>query len=160
MVRPVGSTVYTSSALHYVQVYGNTEPYKVTSMVEFIGVLSVDPALAHFEDEGDEDPFQTETAAERKVHSPPPSLIPRLHCIVARCLAHSNPLLPSNLTTPIKSTGMDGNTALIMSSYTPIASFPDSHLGMKYGNETWLVLTADILCLQCIHSCVHWMCVP
>ena len=80
-------------------------------MVEFIGVLSVDPALAHFEDGGDEeqhlvDPFQTETAAERRVHSPPPSLIPRLHCIVARCLTHSNPLLPSNLTTPIKSTGM------------------------------------------------------
>ena len=120
MVHPVGST---SSALHYVQVYGNIEPYKVTSMVEFIGVLSVDPALAHFEDVGDEelqlvDPFQTETAAERKVHSPPPSLIPRLHCIVARCLAHSNPLLPSNLTTLIKSTGMDGNTSFIMSSYT------------------------------------------
>ena len=81
-------------------------------MVEFIGVLSVDPALAHFEDGGDEeqqlvDPFQTETAAERRVHSPPPSLIPRLHCIVARCLTHSNPLLPSNLTTPIKSTGMN-----------------------------------------------------
>ena len=105
---PRGETLVLHQRSSHHQVYANAESYKVASMMEFIGVLSVDPALAHFEEEGDGqlgDPLQVETAAERKAHSPPPSLIPRLHCIVARCLSHSNPLLPSNLTTPIKRTG-------------------------------------------------------
>ena len=76
-------------------------------MVEFIGVLSVDPALAQFEHPEDEDSITAEMAAEHKAHSPPPSLIPRLHCIMARKLAHSNPLLPSNLTTPVETTGTE-----------------------------------------------------
>lgn len=104
----LGETLVLHQQSAHHQVYANAESYKVASMMEFIGVLSVDPALAHFEEEGEGqlgDPLQVETAAERKAHSPPPSLIPRLHCIVARCLSHSNPLLPSNLTTPIKRTG-------------------------------------------------------
>lgn len=88
--------------------------YKVTSMVEFVGVLSVDASLAHFEvDEshGQQahalvDPLGGETAAERKTHSPPPSLIPRLHAITTRILSHSCPLLPRELTPPVNSSSM------------------------------------------------------
>ncbi len=80
-------------------------------MVEFIGVLSVDPHLAHFE--GEEEGGQTvsvgidllETAAERQARSPPPSLIPRLHCITARPLFHSHPLIPDSVTIPVERAG-------------------------------------------------------
>lgn len=78
-------------------------------MVEFIGVLSVDPSLVNFGsiDEGNSlvDPIGEETMAERKAHSPPPSLIPRLHVITARLLAHSCPLLPREITQPVSSSG-------------------------------------------------------
>lgn len=36
-----------------------------------------------------------ETAEEQRVHSPPASLVPRLHMIYAKSLPHNNPLLPS-----------------------------------------------------------------
>ena len=93
--------------------YADFDSYKVTSMVEFIGVLSVDPAMAHFETEQTEsrvdellDPFSAESAAERSVHSPPPSLIPRIHAITARILTHSNPLLPGQLSVPVEKSGI------------------------------------------------------
>lgn len=35
-----------------------------------------------------------ETAEEQRVHSPPASLVPRLHMLYARPLPHNNPLLP------------------------------------------------------------------
>ena len=94
--------------------YADFDSYKVTSMVEFVGILSVDPSLAHFEhdeshQEGDAlvDPLGVETTAERKAHSPPPSLIPRLHTITARILSHSCPLLPRELTPPINCSGKE-----------------------------------------------------
>lgn len=37
-----------------------------------------------------------ETAEEQRVHSPPASLVPRLHMLYARPLPHNNPLLPDN----------------------------------------------------------------
>ena len=46
-----------------------------------------------------------ETEAERKAHSPPPSLVPRIHCIIANKLTHSNPLLPSELAVPVQLEG-------------------------------------------------------
>lgn len=36
-----------------------------------------------------------ETAEEQRVHSPPASLVPRLHVLHARRLPHNNPLLPA-----------------------------------------------------------------
>ncbi len=85
--------------------------------MEFIGVLSVDPVLAHFEG-GEEggmednatvsvgaDPLMLETTAERQAHSPPPSLIPRVHCISARQLSHSHPLIPQSVAVPLERAG-------------------------------------------------------
>lgn len=36
-----------------------------------------------------------ETAEEQRVHSPPASLVPRLHMLYAKPLPHNNPLLPA-----------------------------------------------------------------
>lgn len=36
-----------------------------------------------------------ETAEEQRVHSPPASLVPRLHVLHSRRLSHNNPLLPA-----------------------------------------------------------------
>ena len=73
----------------------------MSSMVEVVGVLSMHPSLAPLTYEDTEDQREMDTIAERKVHRPPPSLVPRLHAITATLLTHSNPLLPLNLPSPI-----------------------------------------------------------
>lgn len=88
-----------------VQVYGDgVEELRVTSVVECVGVLSKDPQLVHFEGEGGEE-LMGESAEERSAHSPPPSLVPRLHCILVRTLTHCNPLLPHDLPHPLPQDG-------------------------------------------------------
>ena len=94
-----------SLRFHNTQVYDN-ETIPVNSLVEFVGILSTDPTLTSFEGEEDTDivdPFSSETLAERRSHHPPPSLVPRLHCLFAVTLSHSNPLLPS-LSLPLNTT--------------------------------------------------------
>lgn len=39
----------------------------------------------------------TDTAEEQRVHSPPASLVPRIHVVLAQKLQHINPLLPACL---------------------------------------------------------------
>lgn len=39
----------------------------------------------------------TDVAEEQRVHSPPASLVPRIHVILAQKLQHINPLLPTCL---------------------------------------------------------------
>lgn len=82
-------------------------------MVEFIGILSVDPSLAHHDQTNDElemcntpGLYFEENVAEIKAHHPPPSLVPRLYCITAYKMAHSNPLLLRNLEIPISLSGI------------------------------------------------------
>lgn len=99
-----------------VKVYGDSiEQFKVASMVEFVGILSVSPSLACFDhnsSDPDQDlllnPFAAEGAAERKAHSPPPSLVPRLHCILSRTLSHSNPLVTSGSLPLLKDSSAVG----------------------------------------------------
>ncbi len=67
------------------------------SVVEVVGVLSVHPALATSTSQQELD----DTSAERRAHSPPPSLVPRLHVITMTHLPHCNPLLPLTLPTPL-----------------------------------------------------------
>lgn len=84
------------------QVYCDADTGPVNGLMEFIGILSTDPSLVNFETPDPNtdlvDPFASESLAERQSHCPPPSLIPRLHCLVTTPLSHSNPLLP--LTVP------------------------------------------------------------
>lgn len=86
--------------------YDNDTLPAVNSLIEFIGILSTDPLLVNFEHEEVEhahliDPFSSESLKERRSHHPPPSLVPRLHCIFAVPLSHSNPLLPLSLPPKI-----------------------------------------------------------
>ncbi|XP_075875232.1 mini-chromosome maintenance complex-binding protein [Nelusetta ayraudi] len=83
-----------------VKVYEDWDSYKVNDTLEVYGVLSVSPALSALAHEKDAsmsalDPADSmETAEEQRVHSPPASLVPRLHVLHARRLPHNNPLLP------------------------------------------------------------------
>lgn len=77
-------------------------------MFEFIGVLSSDPALASFESSSHDEvggAMTDQSTLERRTHCPPPSLIPRLHCIKATPLHHCHPDLPTSLTPPISNEG-------------------------------------------------------
>ena len=84
------------------QVYRDADIGPVNGLIEFVGILSTDPSLVNFETSDPNidlvDPFASESLAERRSRCPPPSLIPRLHCLVTTPLSHSNPLLP--LTIP------------------------------------------------------------
>ncbi|XP_039599622.1 mini-chromosome maintenance complex-binding protein isoform X1 [Polypterus senegalus] len=84
-----------------VKVYENWENFKVNDIVEVYGVLSVDPALSVLSDHRDDalsmDPMEADE--EQRVHSPPASLVPRLHAILAHKLKHVNPLVPASLCT-------------------------------------------------------------
>ena len=104
------STFFPFLVLHsFIQVYCDSQLFPVNGLFEFIGILSSDPSLVNFEPGVPEqnmlDPFASETSAERQVHCPPPSLIPRLHCILATPLSHNNPTLPITLAPPITKQG-------------------------------------------------------
>ncbi|KAG7462441.1 hypothetical protein MATL_G00184930 [Megalops atlanticus] len=81
-----------------IKVYEDWETFKVNDMLEVFGILSVDPVLSVLSEDKDAlllDPMDcVESAEERRVHSPPASLVPRLHMLHARRLQHNNPLLP------------------------------------------------------------------
>lgn len=72
--------------------------FKVNDIVEFIGILSLDPNLAHCPNSVDDhDLFSHFNQQENMAHSPPPSLVPRLHVVKYKKLVHNNPLLPMEL---------------------------------------------------------------
>lgn len=62
-----------------VKIYEEMDGFAVNDTVEFIGILSVDPALAHFHEENKSDGPQSsidgyeEPMEERNAHAPPPS---------------------------------------------------------------------------------------
>lgn len=83
-----------------VKIYDDIDQFKVNDMVEFIGVLSVDPSLAQFNQENQLEEFGVggyqPPIEEINAHAPPPSLVPRLHAVLSRKLYHNNPLLPQS----------------------------------------------------------------
>ena len=66
---------------------------KLQDLVEFVGVLSLDPSLAG----GDQDDEMSLSPS-----LPPPSLVPRLHVLTFTKLQHSNPLLPLTSLPPVE----------------------------------------------------------
>lgn len=84
-----------------VKVYEEWDSFKLNDTVEVYGILSVSPVLSRVAEEKDSsslllDPAEImETAEEQRAHSPPASLVPRLHMVYAKRLHHNNPLLPS-----------------------------------------------------------------
>ncbi|NXC29823.1 MCMBP protein, partial [Campylorhamphus procurvoides] len=85
-----------------VKIYESWESFKVNDVLEVYGILSVDPVLSIVNNEERDssalDPMECmDTAEEQRVHSPPASLVPRIHVILAQKLQHINPLLPACL---------------------------------------------------------------
>ncbi|XP_074532761.1 mini-chromosome maintenance complex-binding protein [Halichoeres trimaculatus] len=84
-----------------VKVYEDWDSFKLNETVEVYGILSVSPALSALADKSAAsssllDPTECiESIEEQKVHSPPASLVPRLHMLYAKKLSSNNPLLPS-----------------------------------------------------------------
>lgn len=74
-----------------VKVYEDFEKYKLNTLVDVIGFLSMDPVLDGSQDKLSD--FEGIDVEEHISTNPPPSLIPRLHAIVIRDLRHINPLL-------------------------------------------------------------------
>ncbi|OXB82592.1 UNVERIFIED_CONTAM: hypothetical protein H355_005847 [Colinus virginianus] len=82
-----------------VKVYESWDTFKVNDVLEVYGILSVDPVLSIVSNEERDsstlEPVEyMDIAEEQRVHSPPSSLVPRIHVILAHKLQHINPLLP------------------------------------------------------------------
>lgn len=74
------------------KIYVDYDSFTLNTVVEMVGFLSVDPSL-------DGSAYvcnEFEDITEIQAANPPPSLIPRLHCITSRALSHVNPLLVDN----------------------------------------------------------------
>ncbi|XP_071769320.1 mini-chromosome maintenance complex-binding protein [Centroberyx gerrardi] len=103
-----------------VKVYKDWDSFKLNDTLEVYGILSVSPALSALAEEKDAsssllDPAECmETAEEQRVHSPPASLVPRLHMLYAKPLPHNNPLLPS--------AALGDNSAFFSSTLSEMAS--------------------------------------
>lgn len=74
-----------------VKVYSDSDKLKVNDNVEFVGFVSLNPFLAQTSAADDEE-WSGESQMEIQTRNPPPSLIPRLHCISFRPMRHCNPL--------------------------------------------------------------------
>ncbi|TMS04444.1 Mini-chromosome maintenance complex-binding protein [Larimichthys crocea] len=118
-----------------VKVYEDWESFKLNDLLEVYGILSVNPALSALADEKDtsssiQDPTECmETAEEQRVHSPPASLVPRLHMLYARPLPHNNPLLPC--------TTVEDNSAFLSSSLSEMASVRDGAACILHSHPSW-----------------------
>ncbi|XP_004526858.1 mini-chromosome maintenance complex-binding protein [Ceratitis capitata] len=76
-----------------IKIYEDFEKYKLNTIVDVIGFLSVNPAL----DASTMDVDMFDNINEIQAQNPPPSLIPRLHAITVHSLPHPNPLLDERL---------------------------------------------------------------
>ncbi|KAM3913776.1 mini-chromosome maintenance complex-binding protein [Leptodactylus fuscus] len=92
-----------------VKVYDNWDNFKVNDVLEVYGVLSVEPLLSSLNDDRDSmssllDPSDgADVLEEQRAHSPPTSLVPRIHAIVIHKLSHTNPLIPSSVNETVDS---------------------------------------------------------
>lgn len=74
------------SKVCHIKVYKESDSLKLNDTCDFVGFLSVNPAIAQIDqDEGSEMEIQT--------HHPPSSLVPRIHIVHFKMLDHINPLV-------------------------------------------------------------------
>ncbi|KAG1653796.1 Mini-chromosome maintenance complex-binding protein [Nymphon striatum] len=78
-----------------VKLYDDVGKYSVNEIVEFVGILSVDPALAHVSFQNSRS--DSEMDEEDKARCPPPSLVPRLHVIATILETPSVPSIQSSI---------------------------------------------------------------
>ena len=72
--------------------------FAVNDVIEFVGVLSLNPLLAQVPLEGTDDIFAQFERKELETKNPPASLVPRLHVVHHTKLSSwANPLLPKQL---------------------------------------------------------------
>jgi len=84
----------------FIKMYSNSNDFKVNEVAEFICILSVDPLFAApslektvIENDICDAPLNT---VEDEAHCPPPSLVPRLHCVCFKKIQPSESLKQIN----------------------------------------------------------------
>ncbi|XP_066912397.1 mini-chromosome maintenance complex-binding protein-like [Clytia hemisphaerica] len=86
----------------FVKMYSKTTSLKLNDVAEFICILSVDPHFAQSsmqeEMETNEVTWHEFNMEEDRAHCPPPSLVPRLHCLYYNKLEELNPNVRNNHT--------------------------------------------------------------
>ncbi|KAM8859859.1 mini-chromosome maintenance complex-binding protein isoform 2-T2 [Spinachia spinachia] len=135
------------------KVYEDWDGFKLNDTVEVFGILSVNPALSALAAEKDAsssllDPADSmETAEEQRVHSPPASLVPRLHMLYAKPLPHNNPLLPA--------VGEEDNSAYLSTTRSEMAAVRTELLAYLTHILLGDTLAAEYLILHLISNVYH-----
>ncbi len=80
---------------------GSDNNFAVNDVVEFVGIVSLDPTLAVADEDDGESIFAQFNREENAARRPPPSLVPRLHVLRHRKLGHLNPGLPRVLPSTL-----------------------------------------------------------
>ncbi|CAK8689041.1 unnamed protein product [Clavelina lepadiformis] len=127
-----------------IKVYDENKDFKVNEIYEFIGVLSVDPALSATYDSSTGDGIDEDHMEEDRAHHPPPSLVPRLHCISMLKLNHINPLVSCDSSSALDISNMAVNLRHDLISFLKHATFGDEltaeylllHLAARVHNRT------------------------
>ena len=68
---------------------------KLQDLLEFVGIISLDPAMAAGDEEDD-------SMMSTSPSLPPPSLVPRLHVLHFTKLSHNNPMIPQENIPPVQ----------------------------------------------------------
>ncbi|XP_072280818.1 mini-chromosome maintenance complex-binding protein isoform X2 [Pyxicephalus adspersus] len=120
-----------------VKVYENWDSFKVNDLLEVYGVLSVEPILSTLNEDRDLlcawlDPADSmDTLEEQRVHSPPTSLVPRIHAIIVQKLHHINPLIPNSVCETDESKQCESSVCLwFLNSCHPAPHCYMSNTGM------------------------------
>lgn len=83
----------------FIKMYSNSNELKLNDVVDFICILSVDPIFASssMSNENNEEmiAWPDHNTVEDQAHCPPPSLVPRLHCLFFNKVESLNPLMLS-----------------------------------------------------------------
>lgn len=79
----------SSDRVCHLKIYKDSDDLKLNDLCDFVGFLSLEPLLSHECYHNGE----FDNLIEVQTHNPPPSLVPRIHCVAWKKLMHNNPLV-------------------------------------------------------------------
>lgn len=100
----------SSGKVCHLKIYKDPETLKLNDLCEFVGFLSLDPILSHesYHNGEFDNPMEVQT------HNPPPSLVPRIHCVTWKKLAHNNPLVEGQTFSQEKMKFLKGELLVVL----------------------------------------------
>lgn len=100
----------SSGRVCHLKIYKDSDDIKLNDLCEFVGFLSLNPVLSHESYHNGE----FDNPVEVQTHNPPPSLVPRIHCVGWKRLAHNNPLVGNQKFSQEKMRCLKGELLVVL----------------------------------------------